>query len=36
MKQLQPINNSVPVEKVIPDNMAQLFLPLYLKHPAVL
>ena len=36
MKQQQPINNSVPVEKVIPDNMAQLFLPLYLKHPAVL
>ncbi|MBS1369138.1 MAG: helix-turn-helix transcriptional regulator [Lentisphaeria bacterium] len=36
MKPRQPINNSVPVEKVIPDNMAQLFLPLYLKHPAVL
>ena len=31
-----PENNSVPVEKVIPENMEQLFLPLYLKHPAAL
>ena len=36
MRSHLPVNNSVPVEKVIPETMEQLFLPLYLKHPAPL
>lgn len=36
MRSHLPVNNSVPVEKVIPETMEQLFLPLYLKHPASL